>query len=45
MYQILYKGEVTVVKDPYIFFTIYQLLAEKDFDSITVEKMKDAEEG
>lgn len=41
MYQILYKGKVSVVKDPYIFTTIYRLLAEKDFHSITVEWVED----
>ena len=41
MYQILYKGTVTVVKDPYIFTTMYRLLAETDFDSVTVEYVED----
>ena len=44
MYQILYKGKVTFVKDPYIFSTVYRMLGEKDFNSITVEKMGEEEQ-
>lgn len=41
MYQILYKGANTLVKDPYIFSVLIRMLSEKDFNVITVEKMKD----
>lgn len=41
MYQILYKGKNIVVKDPYIFSEVARMLAEKDFDSVTVEYVAD----
>ena len=41
MWQILYKGKVSVEKNQYIYSTVIRMLSEKDCDAITVEKMKD----
>ena len=38
-YQILTKGKNRVVKKPYIFTELYKIIAEKDFVSMTVERV------
>lgn len=38
-YQILYKGENTMIKERHVFYTIYKILSEKDFNTITIEKV------
>lgn len=40
VYQILYKGKNILVKDPYVFIEVIRILAEADFDFMTIEKVK-----
>lgn len=36
-YQILIKGKNIIVKEQLIFSVVYKLLADKDFESMTIE--------
>lgn len=40
VYQILYKGKNILAKNPYVFTEVIRILAEADFDSMTIEKVK-----